>query len=84
MNAGSAGSVTCTINGKDAVSGKYYSILAGAAIVAVGTQVLKIGIGLPVTANVSVNCGVPSFIQVVLTANNSNPTTNSVGLNMIS
>ena len=84
VNAGSAGSVTVTINGKDAVSGKYYLLLPGAAITSVSTNVYKVGIGLPATANVSANCGIPSVIQIVLTANNSNPTTNSIGLNTIS
>lgn len=84
VNAGGAGSITVTINGKDAVSGKYYLLLAGAAVVTVTTNVYKVGIGLPATANVSANCGVPSVIQIVVTANNANSVTYSVGLNMIS
>lgn len=84
VNAGSAGSVTVTINGKDPASGKYYPLLVGAAIAAVGTQILKLGLGLPVTANVSADCGIPPVIQIVVTAVNANITTWSCGLNMIS
>lgn len=84
VNAGSAGSVTVTINGKDPASGKYYLLLAGAAITSVSTNVYKVGIGLPATTNVSANCGIPLIIQIVVTANNANPVTYSVGLNMIS
>ena len=84
VNAGSAGSMTCTINGKDPASGKYYLLLSGAAIVAVATNTYSIGIGLPVTTNVSTNVAIPSVIQIVLTFANANPVTCSVGLNMIS
>lgn len=84
VNAGSAGSMTCTINGKDPTSGKYYLLLSGAAIVAVATNVYSVGIGLPVTTNVSANHGLPAIIQIVLTFANANPVTCSVGLNMIS
>lgn len=84
VNAGGSGSITVTIQGKDAVSGKYYTLLAGAAVVTVVTNVYSVGIGLPVTTNVSANAGVPSVIRILVTANNANSVTYSVGLNMIS
>ena len=84
VNAGGSGSITVTINGKDPASGKYYLLLSGAAVVTVTTNVYKVGRGLPVTGNVSANCGIPNIIQVVVTANNANPVTWSLGMNQIS
>jgi hypothetical protein len=81
VNAGGAGSITLTINAKDPVSGKYYLLLAGAAVVTVSTNVYKIGRSLPVTTNVSANSGIPNVLQFVVTANNANPVTYSVGMN---
>lgn len=45
-------SITPTIRGKDPVSGKYYDLLVGAAIVATGTVVLKIGPALIAAAGI--------------------------------
>ena len=44
-------SVVFTIQGKDPLSGKYYAILASAAIVATGTTVLRVYPGLTAAAN---------------------------------
>ena len=83
VNAGSAGSITLTINAKDPVSGKYYLLLAGAAVTSVATNTYKVGRGLPVTTNVSANSGIPNVIQFLVTANNSNPVTYSLGVNVM-
>jgi len=56
--------VTFTVKGKDKLSGKYFTLLASAAIVAVSTVVLSIYPGAPVTANVSVNDFLPDTIRV--------------------
>lgn len=77
------GSVTLSINGKDAVSGKYYTILAGAAVVTNSTNVYKVHPGLPATANVSANDLIPRTFQIVVTANNANSATYSVGYSLI-
>jgi len=53
-------SVTVTLQGKDSVSGQYYTLLAGAAIVAPGTQVLTLFPGAAVTSNVSANDFLPA------------------------
>lgn len=47
--------VTPKIQGKDPVSGKYYDILAGAAIVATSTVVLRVYPGITVAANLAVS-----------------------------
>jgi len=44
-------SITPIIRAKDPVSGKYYDILVGAAIIATGTVILKIGPSLTGAAN---------------------------------
>lgn len=84
VNAGSAAALTITIQGKDPTSGKYYTLLASAAISSVGTTVYKVGIGLPATANVSANCGVPLTFRVNVAVGDASPATYSLGLNMIS
>jgi len=52
-------SITPTIRGKDPVSGKYYDILVGAAIVATGTVILKIGPSLIAASTLVANDFIP-------------------------
>ncbi len=47
--------VTFTLEGKDPLSGKYYTILASAAIVAISTVVLRVYPGTTVAANLAVS-----------------------------
>lgn len=77
------GSITITIQGKDPVSGQYYTILAGAAITTISTNIYKVYPGLPATANVSANDILPRTWRVLVTANNANTITYSVGASMI-
>lgn len=51
--------VTFTIEGKDPLSGKYYTILASTALVATGTVILKVYPGLVAAANAAVNDVLP-------------------------
>lgn len=80
VNAGGLGSVTLTIQGYDKVSAKWYTILAGAAVTTVSTNVYKVMPGGPVAANVSANDVLPPLIRILVTANNANPITYSVGI----
>jgi hypothetical protein len=73
-------SVTVTINGKDPASGKYYLLLSGAAVVTAVTNVYKVAPGITATANVSASDVLPATIQVVVTANNANAGTYSLGM----
>ena len=57
-------SVVFTIKGKDPVSGKVWTILASAAIVATGTTVLKVYPGLTAAANAAANDILPPTWQV--------------------
>lgn len=81
-NAGT-GSVTLTIQGKDAASGKYYTLLAGAAVTSNSTNVYTVYPGAPATANVSANSPLPRTWRVITTANNANACTYKVGASII-
>lgn len=73
------GSITMTIEGRDPASGKYYTILASAAIVTNVTTVYKVGPALTAAANAVANDILPTVWRVTVTANNANPATYSVG-----
>lgn len=64
VNAGGLGSVTPTIYAKDPITGGRYPLLAGAALAAVAKSTMRIGPGLPVTANVSANDVVPKDLSI--------------------
>lgn len=59
--------VTLSIEGKDDVSGKYYTVLQAAARVATGTDVLNVAPGIAVTANQSASAQVPPVYRVKVT-----------------
>src|SRR6266496_3770715 len=77
------GSVTVTINGKDRASGKYYLLLAGAAVITHTTNRYTVYPGIPVAAHVTASDVLPELWQIVITANNVNPATYSVGACML-
>lgn len=81
-NAGT-GSVTLTIQGKDVASGKYYTLLAGAAVVTNATTVYSVYPGAAVAANVSANDALPATWRILVTANNANPATYTVGFSTL-
>jgi hypothetical protein len=57
--SGTTPTLTVTIKGKDPASGKYYTLLASAALNAVGTTVLKVYPGLTAAANAAANDVLP-------------------------
>lgn len=61
---GTSPTLTVTLLGVDAASGKTYTILASAALAAVATTVLTVFPGAAVTANVSANDQLPAKWQV--------------------
>ena len=78
-------SVVCTVDGLDPVSGVYYNLLTSAALTESGvpfTRVLKIGPGLPVTADLGANDVLPDTIRVTMTHADSDSITYSVGANL--
>lgn len=76
----STGSLTVKVEGVDRVSGKTWTLLSGTAFSGTGTQVLRVGPSLPVTANVSANDVVPPVIRITATHGNGVSLTYSVGL----
>jgi hypothetical protein len=79
-------SVVCTVDALDPVSGKYYNLLTSAALTESGvpyTRVLKIGPGLPVTANLSANDALPGTVRVTMTHGDADSITYSVGATLI-
>jgi hypothetical protein len=57
--------VTFTAQGKDPVSGQYYTLLASAALVAQATTILRIYPGLVAIANLTVNDILPDTWRVI-------------------
>lgn len=78
VTSAGTGDITLTIEGKDTLSGKYYTLLAGTNVTTNSTNVYKVYPGLPATANVSANDIVPRTYRVTVTANNANTITYSV------
>lgn len=59
--------VTVTIQGKDRVSGNYFTILASAAIVATGQIVLTVYPGIAAAGNIAANDALPDIYRVLFT-----------------
>ena len=76
---GSGGSITPEIDFKDSVSGKYIALLTGAAITDTRTVVLTVYPGATAASNLTVNDILPHTWRVLVTANNANAVTYSVG-----
>jgi hypothetical protein len=79
MTAVGTGSVTLTIQGKDPASGKYYTLLAGAAVTTNSTNVYRVYPGLTAAANATASDVLPRTWRVLVTANNANSAVYSVG-----
>lgn len=77
------GEIVLTIQGKDQVSGKYYTLLAGAAVTTTSTNVYKVYPDLTATTNVSANDIVPETFRILITHNNANAMTYSVGASLV-
>lgn len=76
-------SIVVTVEGKDALSGKYYTLLTSAALVAVGTTVLTIYPGVAAAANVSASDILPRTWRVTATPADAKRATYSVGASVI-
>lgn len=77
------GSITASIEGYDHTSGKWYTILASAALVGNGTTVLGAYPGAGFTANSRYDIHLPLNWRVTITANNANAVTYSVGAELL-
>ncbi len=83
MTSAGTGSVTCTIQGKDTASGKYYTILAGAAVTTITTNLYQVCPALTAVANSVANNFLPKIWRVNCVANNANATTYTVGASIV-
>lgn len=83
MTTVGTGSVTVTINGKDTASGKYYLLLAGAAVATNSTNRYVVAPDVAAVTNVSGKDYVPTVFQIVVTANNANPAVYTLGYNLL-
>lgn len=76
-------SITLTIEGKDEISGKYYTMLTSAAITGTGTTVLKVYPGITASANVAVSDILPRTWRIKVAHSNGDSITYSVGASLI-
>ena len=76
-------SIVATIEAKDAKSGKYYTLLASAAITTVSTNVLKVFPGALASANLIANDILPVTYRVTVTHGDADSITYSVSANLI-
>ena len=79
MTVVGTGSVTVTIQGKDPGSKKYYTLLAGAAVITNVTNRYTVYPGGTVAANVSASDSLPETWRILVTAGNANAATYTVG-----
>ncbi len=78
-----AASITPSIEGKDPASGKFYTILAGAAIADTGIVTLKVFPGAPVVADLSENDILPATWRFKMAVADTASMTYSVGASVI-
>jgi hypothetical protein len=81
-----AATVTVTVQGKDLASGKYYTLLAGAAATSTGTTVLVIYPGSTAATNTDANLPLPrTWRASVVVANNSGTAavTGTIGVSVL-
>jgi len=79
----SSPSVVFTVQGYDITSGKYYTLLASAAITGTGTTVLRVYPGCIAAANAVANFALPRQWRVNAVPGNSDSITYSVGFSAI-
>lgn len=77
------GSIVFTLQGYDALSAKWYTILASAAVTTVATTTYSVFPGAPATANVSANFQLPKTWRIIAAAANGVSMTYSVGADLL-
>lgn len=75
--------LTFTLQGKDRVSGKYYTLLASAALGSVATTVLRLYPDLTAAANVTVNDVLPECWRLIVGVGTADSVTYSVGVSLL-
>jgi hypothetical protein len=80
---GAGGSITLEVDAKDAVSGKYVPMLTGAAVTDVRTVSYLVYPSATPAANLAASDSLPLTWRIVVTANNANAVTYSVGASLL-
>src|SRR6184192_2214854 len=70
---GTSPTLQVTVQGKDAASGVYYTILQSAVLAATGFTLLQIGAGLVAAANSVANAVLPSVFRISYTVGGTTP-----------
>jgi hypothetical protein len=83
MTVVGTGSITVAIQAKDPASAKYVTMLTSAAIVTNVTNTYLVYPGAANTANVSANDRLPRTWRILVTHNNANSATYSVGYQLL-
>lgn len=78
-----ANDITFTLQGKDTLSGKYYTLIESAAINSVTTTILRLYPGLTASGNLIVSDVLPEIYRVIATHNDNSPVTYSVAVNLL-
>lgn len=78
-----ANEITFTLQGKDTLSGEYYTILVSAVVDSVETRVLRVYPGLTAAANLVASDGLPETYRVIAVHDDDSPVTYSVAINLI-
>lgn len=79
ISAYTSGTFTPTIQGKDPITGTYYTILAGTALNSTGTTILKVYPGITAAANASASDFIPKTWRVSMVGASTPVATFSVG-----
>ncbi len=83
ITAITSGNATFTLQGKDTASGKYYTILASAALAAVATTILRVDPNLTAAGNTIAKDIMPSQWRVIMVAASLVGCTYTVGVNLV-
>lgn len=75
--------LTLSIQGKDLISGKYYTILTGATVSTVSTNFYTVYPGIAETANVDVSVPLPATWRVRIGVADADSATYSVGYSLV-
>lgn len=76
-------SITLTIQGKDSISGNYYTIITGAAVVGTGTTTYTAGLGVASVANVAIGTVLPKTWRVSIAHGDTDSITYSVSATVV-
>ena len=82
VTAVAAGTIAVSVQGKDTVSGKYYTLFTGAAVATAITTVYQVYPASTPSAS-AYNGPLPTIWRVMVTAVNANPITYTVGAALI-